>query len=149
MAVTVRPVASNEKEIWNQLFQAYADFYKVESTQEKRDAVWGWIFDDNENFWCAVAENDEGEIVGFTQYQLMHRSLGGGMTCYLSDLYTNPAIRGFGAGRAMIDYVLAFAKDLGFPNVMWLTQEFNYTARKVYDTYAAKSDFIAYRVPVG
>ena len=56
MAVTVRPVASNEKEIWNQLFQAYADFYKVESTQEKRDAVWGWIFDDNENFWCAVAE---------------------------------------------------------------------------------------------
>jgi len=71
------------------------------------------------------------------------------MTCYLSDLYTNPAIRGFGAGRAMIDYVLAFAKDLGFPNVMWLTQEFNYTARKVYDTYAAKSDFIAYRVPVG
>ena len=45
------------------------------------------------DFWCAVAEDADGEVVGFTQYQLMHRSLGGGMTCYLSDLYVDPETR--------------------------------------------------------
>ena len=49
-------------------------------------------------------------VVGFTQYQLMHRSLGGGMVCYLSDLYVEPTIRGSGAGRALIDHVIAFAR---------------------------------------
>ncbi len=82
------------------------------------------------------------------KYQLMHRSLGGGMVCYLSDLYVNPSVRGSGAGRALIDHVVEFAKARGLPNVRWLTQEFNYPARRLYDTYQPKSDFILYSVPV-
>ena len=147
MALTIRPVQQNEKEIWDQLFQGYVEFYKLTTTQEQRDKVWSWIFDDDENFWCAVAENDQGQVIGFTQYQLMHRSLGGTMTCYLSDLFTTPEARGSGAGRALIDHVIEFARSRGCPGVQWLTQDFNYTARKLYDTYSMKSDFILYRVP--
>jgi hypothetical protein len=47
----------------------------------------------------------------------------------------------------MIDHVLAFAKNEGLPGVRWLTQEFNYPARKLYDSYTPKSDFILYNVP--
>ena len=53
-----------------------------------------------------------------------------------------------GIGRAMIDHVIGFAKARGFTNVRWLTQEFNYAGRKLYDTYRPKSDFILYSVPV-
>ena len=112
------------------------------------DAVWGWIYDPYNDFWCDVAKNEDGAIIGFTQYQLMHRSLGGGMVCYLSDLYVDPQVRGSGAGRALIDHVLAFAKARGLAGLRWLTQEFNYPARRLYDTYTPKTDFILYNVPV-
>ena len=148
MAAKIRPLAEHDRAIWEQMFQRYAEFYKTRVPEGGFDTVWGWIFDDANPFWCAVAENADGEVVGFTQYQLMHRSLGGGMTCYLSDLYTAPDIRGSGVGRALIDYVLAFAKAEGMPNVRWLTQEFNYPARRLYDAYSPKSDFILYNVPV-
>ena len=68
------------------------------------------------------------------------------MVCYLSDLYVEPGVRGSGVGRTLIDHVLDFAKSRGLPGVRWLTQEFNYPARTLYDTYAAKTDFILYNV---
>lgn len=57
-------------------------------------------------------------------------------------------MRGKGAGRALIDHVIAFAKVNNIPTVRWLTQEFNYAGRRLYDTYGPKSDFILYSVAV-
>lgn len=148
MSVTVRPVAEADKDIWHRMFDEYAAFYKTEIPEGAHKAVWNWIFDPSEKFWCSVAVTDDGSLVGFTQYQLMHRSLGGSKVCYLSDLYVNPEIRGTGAGRAMIDHVFAFAKTHRISNVRWLTQEFNSDARRLYDTYMQKSDFILYSIPV-
>lgn len=110
------------------------------------DTVWGWIFDADNDFWCDVVE-DSGQLVGLVQYQLMHRSLGGTKVCYLSDLYVVPDMQGSGFGRALIDHVLEFARSAEIPNVRWLTQESNYPARSLYDTYTQKSDFILYSVP--
>ena len=47
-----------------------------------------------------------------------------------------------------LDHVLGFAKAQGLPGVRWLTQEFNYAARRLYDTYSSKTDFILYNVAV-
>lgn len=150
MSTSVRPVSATDRIVWEQLFNSYAEFYNTtipaQGTSSGLDVVWGWIFDPDNQFWCDVAERD-GKIIGFMQYQLMHRSLGAGMVCYLSDLYVNPSVRGSGAGRAMIDHVLQFSKDRGLPGVRWLTQENNYTARRLYDAYSSKTDFILYNVP--
>ena len=75
-----------------ELFNAYAAFYKTEVPPGGHDEGWDWIFDDGNDFWCDLAEDDSGAVIGFTQYQLMHRSLGGSMVCYLSDLYVEPDI---------------------------------------------------------
>ena len=148
MAVTIRPLSTADRARWEQLFTDYATFYKTSVPDGGFDHVWAWIFDDGNDFWCDIAENDAGEVIGFTQYQLMHRSLGGNMVCYLSDLYVDPNLRGSGAGRALIDHVVNFAKAQGLPGVRWLTQEYNYPARRLYDTYGPKTDFILYNVPV-
>ena len=148
MSVTIRPLATGDRARWEALFADYATFYKTAIPEGGFDRVWDWIFDPDNDFWCDVAEDETGKVIGFTQYQLMHRSLGGGMVCYLSDLFVEPDVRGSGAGRAMIDHVLAFAKSHGLPGVRWLTQEFNYPARQLYDTYAPRTDFILYNVPV-
>lgn len=148
MTITIRPLNENDRTRWEQMFQAYAEFYKTSIPDGGFDAVWAWIFDSANEFWCDIAEDKNGGLIGFTQYQLMHRSLGGSQVCYLSDLYVEPAIRGSGAGRALIDHVLAFAKARDLPGVRWLTQDFNYPARRLYDSYGPKTDFILYNVPV-
>lgn len=146
--ISLRPVAGNDKKRWRELMSAYADFYKVEINGDALNATWSWIVDPHEPFWCTVAENSEGAIFGFTQYQLMHRSLSGAKVCYLSDLFVEPEQRGSGAGRLMIDHVFEFASERGISNVRWLTQDYNTTARKLYDSYGEKSDFILYSFAV-
>lgn len=143
----VRSIAQSDYAIWQTLFRAYGEFYKLQVTDEAVDEVWKWLFDEREDFWCSVAEIDS-EIVGFTQYQLMHRSLSGGKVIYLSDLFVVPQTRSGGVGRALIDHVVTFAQARNINNVRWLTQDYNYTARRLYDTYQPKSDFILYSVPV-
>jgi GNAT superfamily N-acetyltransferase len=147
MPLTIRAVAVEDRPVWEALFDGYAAFYKTTVSAEAKAAVWGWIFDPEEPYWADLALLD-GEAVGLVQYQLMHRSLSGAMVCYLSDLFTLPAARGHGVGRGLIDHVIAFAREKGIPNVRWLTQEFNYDGRRLYDSYRPRSDFILYSVPV-
>lgn len=142
----VRPVTPADREVWAALFDGYAGFYKTTVSIEAKAAVWEWIRG-GEEFWCDLAEVD-GKVVGFVQYQLMHRSLSGAKVCYLSDLFVWPDVRGGGVGRALIDHVIGFARGRGISNVRWLTQEFNYAGRRLYDSYRPKSDFILYSVPV-
>ena len=64
--------------------------------------------------------------------------------CYLQDLYVAPEARGTGAGRALIEAVYAAADAAGAPNVYWLTQEFNTTARQLYDRVGRLTPFVKY-----
>lgn len=146
--VAIRPLAEGDRAVWESLFDGYAAFYKTSVTAEAKAEVWAWIFADAPDFWCDLALDAAGQVVGMTQYQLMHRSLSGQKVCYLSDLFVLPQMRGKGVGRALIDHVIGFARAHGISNVRWLTQEFNYAGRRLYDTYRPKSDFVLYSVPV-
>ena len=146
--LTIRSVNASDKIRWTELMKAYANFYEVEVDDTALATTWNWIEDPNNSFWCTLAEQQDETIVGFTQYQLMHRSLSGAMVCYLSDLYVEPELRGSGAGRALTDHVFDFARDNSIPNVRWLTQDSNAVARKLYDSYGDKSGFILYSFPV-
>ncbi|MEP0508246.1 MAG: GNAT family N-acetyltransferase, partial [Aurantimonas coralicida] len=65
--------------------------------------------------------------------------------CYLQDLYADPEVRGTGVGRRLIEAVYAAADAAGSPTVYWMTQDFNTTARKLYDRIAAVTPFIKYQ----
>ena len=65
--------------------------------------------------------------------------------CYLQDLYTDPSVRGQGVGRKLIEAVYASADTAGHPSVYWLTQEFNTTARRLYDRIGHVTPFIKYQ----
>jgi len=143
----LRPATTEDRALWQPLFEAYAAFYNTPLTPQTLDTVWGWIHDPANPFFCTLALADDGSPLGLAQYQLMHRSLGGSMVCYLSDLFTTPAARGQGLGRALIDHVRAFSRDQGLPSVRWLTAEDNATARHLYDSYAPRTPFILYSIP--
>jgi GNAT superfamily N-acetyltransferase len=146
--MNIRSLEEGDRAAWERLFDEYAAFYKTSIPSGGHVKVWDWIFDGDNPFWCAVAVDSQDEPYGFTQYQLMHDSLSASMVCYLSDLYVRPDQREAGTGRALIDHVLAFAHERGIKDVTWLTQEFNYRARQLYDSYQPKSDFILYSIPI-
>lgn len=144
-AVTCRPPVDTDKERWAELFRGYMDFYHVPSDDEVVERVWRWLFDPTHEVNGLVAEFD-GRVVGLAHYQPMARTLGGNEVGYLSDLFTDPDCRGQGVGRALIDACLDVARQRGWPVLRWFTQEYNYAGRRLYDTYAPKSDFIVYMV---
>ena len=54
----IRPVQSEERKIWERLFKEYAEFYKTRVPDGGHDAVWDWIFDKANDFWCDVIVDD-------------------------------------------------------------------------------------------
>jgi GNAT superfamily N-acetyltransferase len=53
-------------------------------------------------------------------------------------------VRGTGVGRKLIEAVYAAADAAGRPAVYWLTQDFNATARQLYDRIGVLTPFIKY-----
>ena len=93
--------------------------------------------------FALVAESDGG-LVGLVHY-LFHRSTSRiAPTCYLQDLFTLPAARGKGVGRALIEAVYSRARDQGLQRVYWQTHESNATGRRLYDRVAENEGFIVY-----
>ena len=145
MSTSIRPIKAGDKERWLVLWQGYLDFYKTVVPAEQTERTWTRIMDPDFNMKCAVAERDE-TLVGFTTYNLQNSTWSPNGHCYLEDLFVDPAVRGSGAGRALIDYVKAFAIENKCSRLYWNTDEDNETARKLYDTYVLESGKRQYRV---
>jgi len=60
------------------------------------------------------------------------------------DLFADPSVRGQGVGRALIEAVHETAKTAGISGIYWMTQEFNYKGRMLYDQVAGRTPFIVY-----
>jgi len=58
-----------------------------------------------------------------------------GLECYLAELYVVPELRGQGLGRALMDAVLAFARERGAGYIELNTGEDDVAARGLYETF--------------
>lgn len=86
----------------------------------------------------------DGRAMGLVHYLFHRHGWRVENVCYLQDLYVSDEARGTGLGRRLIEAVYAAADANGTPGVYWLTQEFNATARQLYDRIAKVSPFIRY-----
>ncbi len=150
-AVIIRPIERTDYPRWLPLWDGYNAFYgrsgATALAPEITQATWSRFFDDAEPVHALVAERG-AELIGIAHY-LFHRSTTlFAPTCYLQDLFTAPAARGRGVGRALIEAVYARARDAGSARIYWQTHETNATARALYDQVAAWHGFIVYRKDV-
>jgi GNAT superfamily N-acetyltransferase len=151
-AVTVRFVTRGDYAEWLPLWEGYNAFYKRFGATALPDAVtqvtWARFLDTQKTdaygpMFAMVAEAD-GQLVGLVHY-LFHRStITIEPTCYLQDLFTAPASRGTGVGRALIEEMFERARSAGVGRVYWHTQESNATGRRLYDRMARHAGFIVY-----
>lgn len=147
MSVTIRPVARNDLSNWLPLWEGYNAFYGREGETALDPAItqmtWSRFFDAYEPVFGLVAEED-GALLGLTNF-LFHRSTTLiAPTCYLQDLFTVPASREKGVGRALIEGVYERAREAGCPRVYWQTHTTNAAGRMLYDKVAQHYGFLVY-----
>ena len=150
MTHTIRPLTHADRPQWAQLWQGYLNFYESTVPAEVTDLTWQRILDPEApiHAFCAAQEGEDGpdgKLLGIVHYLFHPVTWAAGPRCYLEDLFTSPEARGKGVGRALIEAVYAAADARGADQVYWLTQDFNATARKLYDQVAKATPFIKYR----
>ncbi len=145
--LTVRALRADDRDAWAEMWRDYLAFYKTEVPEAVYDSTFERLLSaEPQEFNGLVAESD-GALVGLTHYLFHRHAWKVENVCYLQDLYARPETRGTGIGRALIEAVYAAADANGTPSVYWLTQDFNETARKLYDRIAVLTPFIRYQRP--
>lgn len=143
--ITIRPVAAGDETDWRRMWRAYLDFYETTVPEEVCQATFARLLSSDhpdQNGFIAVRD---GAPVGLVHYIYHAHNWRIEQVCYLQDLYADPQVRGTGVGRKLIEAVYARADADGRPSVYWMTQDFNHTARQLYDRIATLTPFIKYQ----
>ncbi len=145
MTTTIRPLAAADEAEWRRLWTGYLEFYEASVSEKVYRATFARLLgDDAQDYHGLVAERD-GKPIGITHYLFHRHCWRVENVVYLQDLYVDPEARGTGAGRALIEAVYAAGDAAGCPSVYWTTQDFNATARQLYDRVAELTPFIKYQ----
>ena len=142
---TIRSIRDDDHARWLELWRGYIEFYKTSIPDAQYQLTWTRLRDADANCHGFVAEVD-GEVCGIVHYSFQASTWAPVNFCYLEDLFVNPAVRGSGVGRALIDAVHATAVEAGSSRLYWNTDASNETARKLYDSYIKESGKVQYRI---
>ena len=143
--LVIRPLFIDDEADWRRLWTAYLAFYETVLPEEIYRSTFARLTGGGSGDFRGLVAVLDGRTVGLAHY-LFHRSCWTlNDICYLQDLYADPDVRGTGIGRALIEAVYGAAAEAGAPEVYWMTQEFNATARRLYDRIAGKTPFIIYQ----
>jgi GNAT superfamily N-acetyltransferase len=147
MTLTIRAIEEKDKSQWLKLWAGYLEFYKSTISPEQTELTWKRLINNELKMFGFVAEDQNG-VIGFTHCLFRPSTWTETDYCYLEDLFVDPNIRGKGVGRALIEKVVDLAKEKKSKRVYWTTQEFNKTARILYDSITPVSEFVQYRLPI-
>ena len=144
MTLTIRPLTADDAADWRRLWTAYLEFYETTVPEEVYQTTFARLIDTGNQTQQAHLALHDGRAVGLVHFIFHPHNWKIEDVCYLQDLYADPDVRGTGIGRALIESVYAAADANGTPTVYWTTQDFNATARRLYDRIATLTPFIKY-----
>ncbi|WP_081531738.1 GNAT family N-acetyltransferase [Rhodovulum sp. P5] len=143
----VRPLRPEDEPQWRRLWTAYLAFYETTVPEETYATTFARLLHGGDpDMGCRLALIG-GQPVGLVHFIFHKHCWKPEGVCYLQDLYADAEVRGKGVGRALIEAVYAVADARDVPSVYWMTQEFNATARTLYDRIGAVTPFIKYVRP--
>ena len=145
-SIRVRELEAGDRARWDVLWAGYLAFYKETLPAEITEFLWTRLMDPADQPYGLVALDGE-RVVGIVHYHFHVSTWSVAGYCYLEDLFVDPAVRGKGVGRALIEAVYRAADARGVSRVYWHTQEFNTQARMLYDKLATLTPFVQYRRP--
>ena len=143
--ITVRAATAADEPGWRELWAGYNAFYVATVLEPITQSTWRRVLDPAAPVLGRVAESD-GRVVGFSNSVLHESTWAAAPICYLEDLFVDPAVRGKGVGRLLLQDLVELARQSGWPTLYWHTRGSNATARRLYDTFTSADDFVRYVV---
>jgi len=106
------------------------------------------LFGDSPALFGHVAEDAEGNVVGFALWFLNYSTWLGTHGIYLEDLYVKPDARGEGHGIALLSTLASICVERGYRRLEWWVLDWNTPARGFYESIGAQAltEWIPYRV---
>jgi len=138
-----RKLFKEDREVWQELWAGYLEFYQHELSPEQTALTWQRFFDQKYNLWAFGIEVD-GVIVGFAHCSFTNSTWNQTPDLYLEDLFVAPSARRQGLGELLISGCAAFAQERGAGRIHWLTHRDNETAQRVYRKLATMSEFVIF-----
>jgi len=129
----VRDLALYEKAL-EEVMATEADLHKL-------------LFAEHPRVFALICEID-GEAAGFALYFYNFSSWLGRLGLYLEDLYVDPAQRGRGAGKALLQHLARQAVAEGCGRFEWNVLDWNEPAIQFYESFGARpqSEWVGYRL---
>jgi GNAT superfamily N-acetyltransferase len=143
----IEPVAPAQLERLLPLIAAYQRFYEVEEIDGERNrAFFARFLAPSENGLLLGAWRGE-EPLGYACLYWHFTSLVPAETVLMNDLFVDPAARGQGVGRALIEASADVARSRGAHHLEWATAPDNEPAQRLYDaTGATRTTWIEYEL---
>jgi GNAT superfamily N-acetyltransferase len=144
--ILVTELRPDDRDRWAELWRLYLEFYETTLPPENYEHTWARLLDPAAPIhgFGARLGHTQAPLVGITHYLFHPHAWSAKEVCYLGDLYVDPAARGGGIGRALIERVAAIARERDCLRLYWTTKEDNARARRLYDYIARFNGFIRY-----
>ncbi|WP_309665479.1 GNAT family N-acetyltransferase [Tabrizicola sp.] len=143
----IRDATPGDAAAWQTLWAQYLAFYDVDLAAHVTAATWARLINPVSPVKARLALSDE-RVIGFAIHLHHPSTWAATEDCYLEDLFVAPDARGLGAGRALLDDLIALAAAKGWSRLYWHTNEDNTRARALYDSYVKSDGHIRYRLPL-
>lgn len=143
--IVIRPVAAGERAQWEPLWRGYLAFYEKSVPEAVTDFTWKRLNDPEHPIEGLMAW-EGAHALGLVQYLLHASTWNMGGNVYLQDLFVVPEARGKRIGRRLIAAVTDASKAKGAGVLYWQTEEFNGTARRLYERVAKRAPFVRYNI---
>lgn len=105
---------------------------EVYDPKNKAEKLLTMLFGYNPQLQCLVVEVDN-DIVGYASFSRECSTWNADYYVHLDCLYLKEENRGFGIGEAMINEIVAYAKQIKAHHMEWQTPIFNHRAIKFYE----------------
>jgi len=142
--ILIRPLCQGDEAAWRRLWTGYMDYYETSVPEAVYASTFARLLGDDPQDFNGLLALVDGQPMGLTHYLFHRHAWKIEDVCYLQDLYVDPAARGTGLGRRLIEAVYTAADANQTPAVYWMTQDFNATGRQLYDRIGKLTPFIRY-----
>jgi GNAT superfamily N-acetyltransferase len=144
----IEPIEAGQMDELLPLIAAYQSFYKVKEIDDERNRAFFSRFLAPSEDGMLLGGSRDGELLGYACLYWHFTSLVPAETVLMNDLYVDPAARGQGVGRALIEASADVARERGADHLEWATAPDNKRAQRLYDsTGAERSSWIEYELP--
>ncbi|KAB7767722.1 GNAT family N-acetyltransferase [Xanthomonas sp. LMG 12461] len=147
-ALHIRPAVADDAALILRLIRDLARYERAEdAVQTDEDGLRATLFGADARAQALICEAD-GQPIGYAVYFYNYSTWLGRNGLYLEDLYVDPAHRGVGAGKALLQHLARQAVAKGCGRFEWSVLDWNQPAIDFYEAVGARAqdEWTVYRL---